>query len=303
MIKEKIYKLKENIIKHYLIIKRGRDNSYSFSYHPYIRILNRNKIYWKNKFLFKTHSFDKLNSNENDIFIVGSGPSINTQNLALLRNKKVIFLNGSIIIAKKYNILPFCLIIMDSTFIINRQNIIKEIPPKIPLILSLSVIKALYYFMPQILKEHPVFLIENPLEPYNGTKKKISDLDKKYFYISKAGDSAFSLKPSAGLYNGGTVMSNAIQIAFYAGFKRIFLLGLDIGNANQPRFYENNKNKIKCGLLNDYETEILPFMKATRELAEIKGISIYNCSPITKLPYEVIPYFDFKIIEEENDVK
>lgn len=302
MIKEKIYKLKENIIKHYLIIKKGRNNAYSFSYYPYIRLLNKNKIYWKNKFLFETHSFDELNSNEKDIFIIGSGPSINRQNLALLKNKKVIFLNGSIIIAKKYNIPPFCLTIMDSTFVINRQNIIKEIPSKIPLILSLSVIKAFYYFMPQILKEHPIFLIENPLEPYNGTKKEIIDLDKKYFYISKAGDSAFSLNPSKGLYNGGTVMSNAIQLAFYAGFKRVFLLGLDIGNANQPRFYETNNNKIKCGLLNDYETEILPFMKATRELAEIKGISIYNCSPITKLPYEVIPYFNFKTFEEENNV-
>ena len=300
MYEKQIYKIKEKLIKKYLSITRGRDNSYSFSYYPYIKIIEDNKIYWKNNFLFKLCDFKELLSSQEEIFIVGSGPSVKNQNLSILKNKNVIFLNGAINLAWQYDITPFLLAITDATFILNRGEIISKISKNIPLLLSLSSIKAMKCFFPHILKENSIYISNSPLEPYNGTKKQISDLDKQYFYIVKAGDSAFSLNPSKGLYNGGTVMSNAIQIAFYSGFKKIFLLGFDIGNANQPRFYENNKNKIKCGLLNDYETEILPFMKGTKELAEIKGISIYNCSPITKLPYEIIPYFDFKILEERK---
>lgn len=59
-------------------------------------------------------------------------------------------------------------------------------------------------------------------------------------------------------------MSNAIQIAFYLGFKEIFLLGFDLGNANQPRFYEHTEDVVRSGLLNDYEEHIKPFMLLTK---------------------------------------
>lgn len=94
-------------------------------------------------------------------------------------------------------------------------------------------------------------------------------------------------------------MSLAIQIAFSLQPKKVFLLGLDIGNAAEPRFYENNANKQKCGLLKDYETKILPFMKLTRHIFDAHGREIFNCSPITKLPYEVIPYSKFPLEEEK----
>ncbi len=305
MLKKKIYKLHEQLIKKYLIFTKGKDRAYSFSYFN-INIREGRNIYYKNKFLFKAQKIEnllqKVNSKDGEIYILGSGPSVKTQNLQILQNKNVIFLNGSINLASKYQIKPFCYIILDATFIINKQDIIKQIPSNTPLVLSLSAVNAMYTFCPKILQKHPVCLILNPLEPYKGTKKKISDLENEYFYIPPQKDTAFSYYPDKGLFDGGTVMSNAIQIAFYLNFRKIFLLGLDIGNAAQPRFYENDKNKLKSGLLKDYETKILPFMKTTKTLAEMQNRKIYNCSPITKLPYEVIPYFDFKIIEEKNNV-
>lgn len=300
-IKKFIYKVNEKIIRKYLLFTNGRDKSYAFSYFPYIKIENKNNVSYKNKFLFQAKDFKQLREISNcyneEIYILGSGPSIKTQNLRILQGKKVFFLNGSIQISWQYNITPFFLAITDATFILNRLEIVSKIQPRTRLLLSLSSIKAMKYFCPHILEENEIYISNSPLEPYGEKKKQIKDLDKNYFYISKDGNSAFSLEPSKGLFNGGTVMSNAIQIAFYLGFRNIYLLGLDIGNAQQPRFYENNKNKLKSGLLTDYETEILPFMKATKELAEIQNREIYNCSPITKLPYDVIPYFDFNKLE------
>ena len=101
------------------------------------------------------------------------------------------------------------------------------------------------------------------------------------------------LDPRLGFFHTGTVMSNAIQIAFYVGFKEIFLLGFDLGNANQPRFYENTEDVVRSGLLNDYEEHIKPFMLLTKLASKKTGVGVYNCSPVSLLPYSIIPYRDF----------
>ncbi len=88
-------------------------------------------------------------------------------------------------------------------------------------------------------------------------------------------------------------MSIGIQLAYFCKADRTYLVGLDIGNANQPRFYETNKNKQKSGLLKDYQEKILPFMKEASLMFKDEGMRLYNCSPVSKLPYDIIPYSDY----------
>ena len=72
---------------------------------------------------------------------------------------------------------------------------------------------------------------------------------------------------------------------------------LDIGNAEtEPRFYEKEQDRIRTGLLKDYDELILPFMRLAAAWYNQHEYRIFNCSPVTKLPYSVIPYHDFDSI-------
>ena len=46
----------------------------------------------------------------------------------------------------------------------------------------------------------------------------------------------------------------------------------------------------KSGLQKDFYNYILPFMKEASKRYKTKGIDLFNCSPISKLPFDIIPY-------------
>lgn len=278
-ISKKIYKFKESCIKRYLKLTK-KDKIYSHSVYPYIKTQEKDSgvfdVFFKNEYLFTSKSFDLLKGNYENIFIVGSGPSVSKQNTDKLKNKNVIFLNGSILTALEKSIIPMAYIIIDANFILNRMDIINKIQKGTNIILSPSAIKALAFFSPQTLTENNIFILSYITEPAK---------HKTYF--------EFSSNPQKGFADGGTVMSIGIQLAYFCKAETTYLVGLDISNANQPRFYETVKNKQKCGLLKDYQQKILPFMKQAALMFKEKGMALYNCSPISKLPYDIIPYSDY----------
>ncbi len=279
-ISKKIYKFKESCIKRYLRLIH-KDKLYSYSVYPYIKIQEKSNgifdVFFKNKYLFTSKSFDCLKGNYESIFIVGSGPSVSKQNTDKLKGKTVIFLNGSILTALEKSIIPMAYIVMDANFILNRLDIINKIQKGTNIILSPSAIKALAFFSPKTLQENNIFIFFHITE--RNSENKI------YF--------DFSSDPKQGFADGGTVMSIGIQLAYFCKADRTYLVGLDIGNANQPRFYETNKNKQKSGLLKDYQEKILPFMKEASLMFKDEGMRLYNCSPVSKLPYDIIPYSDY----------
>lgn len=304
-----LYKWQESIIKKYIYCTKGKSYTYAYSYWPYIKYrINSNSsadILFKNRLLVKSQPFTNLHSELyiEKCYILGSGPSIKKQDLSCLRDKPVITLNGSITAAKQYNLKPILHCIIDATFICNKFSILQNnLPPQVPLGLSPSVLKALVWYVPELLKNHPVYLLLNPLEIFPYPSKTVKELNTDYFITNDNKNSAFSIFPQAGLFDGGTVMSIAIQLSYYMGFKKTFLLGLDISNANQPRFYEKQGQQLKCGLLDDYENKILPFMTLTANIFNKTGRLIYNCSPVSKLPYSIIPYAEFPVLGSEKNV-
>lgn len=292
----KLYKWKENLIKAYLSCTRGREMRYAFSYWPYVAVKETpcgKDVLFKGKKVFSSLSLDSMLRPGEDVYILGSGPSVKQQDLSRLAGKNVITLNGSISAAEKYGFVPLLHFIADANFILKRPQLAQAIPAGVPLALSLSAIKAAAVFAAGLFQNRALFLVENPLEKYPRPRIAPAELPEDKFVKDDLGKTAFSLDPYAGLFDGGTVLTLAVQTAYFLRFKRVFLLGFDIGNAAEPRFYETKKNRVKCGLLNDYEHKILPFMKLAAQVFNSAGREIYNCSPITKLPYSVVPYFDY----------
>ncbi len=241
------------------------------------------EVFYRQQFLLKTHAFHELHkAHLTEIYIIGSGPSINQQHLERLQDKPCILLNGASFLLEHYPVNNiFLYAVMDSYFVSHRFEALQALPKGINLLLSLGALRAIAERDIRILQQNRVFLAQNILEPYMG--------DRLNEQVLKT---AFSTDLTQGFVDGGTVMSLAIQLAAFLRITDIYLLGLDIGNAKQPRFYEKHQDQQKSGLLKDYESKILPFMQTAQQMIKSYGGSIYNCSPISKLPYAVIPFSD-----------
>ncbi len=244
------------------------------------------KIYTSDGILVTTHPLEELYaSKEDSVFIIGSGPSIKNQPIAELAERKTILLNGAIKLIKDYNLSPLCVVISDDSFIRKRSEMLQYINKRVNFVLTFPVLKEIFFSRPKILQDNNIFLIHEVNDPFKDTP---STHQKNLFLFDK---------PTWGTFRGGTVMSIAIQIAAFFKVKKTYLLGLDIGNSKtEPRFYETTKNVVRSGLLDDYKNTILPFMKLAAEWFHRNSCEIFNCSPVTKLPYSVIPYADIEKI-------
>lgn len=240
------------------------------------------KIHYQNS-TFTTQSlycfFEKF-KHVNDIYIIGSGPSIKTQPINKIAKKNVILLNGAIKLIDMFDLTPLGIVIIDGSFIRKNSAMLKSIPKKTNLFLSFFAIKEIVRVAPYLL-DNPIYLIHEL--KFDNDQIPIS-LDQKLAQFDK---------PTWGVLDGGTVMSVAIQLAAFIRAKNVWLLGLDISNSKtEPRFYENKNNICRSSLLNDYDKKILPFMIVAKKWYMNNSFNLYNCSPISKVPTEIIPFRD-----------
>jgi KDO transferase-3 len=81
-----------------------------------------------------------------------------------------------------------------------------------------------------------------------------------------------------------------MQIAYHLGFRRLFLLGMDLGGAGAAiRFYEDSASGRPSMLDQDYWRYILPSFQVLSASREKLGLTVYNLSPSSRLPESVIP--------------
>lgn len=272
---------------------------------PYdCQLPTRYKLYWKNRLINTSFSLEELKAtpphqtpevDRERVFILGSGPSVNNLDLSKLKKEKVIFLNGAVTSITKVDN-PFLEVISDASFVRNRSSLLTNLRNDLKFAVTFDVFRELALFDEKIAENYE-FSIMNEYPNYKEKSAILNELARKFgeFLEEEAAGDLLSLflDPRLGFFHTGTVMSNAIQIAFYLGFKEIFLLGFDLGNAGLPRFYERREDVVRSGLLNDYEEHIKPFMLLTKLASEKTGVAVYNCSPTTLLPYSIIPYRDF----------
>ncbi len=212
------------------------------------------------------------------IAIVGSGPSINDLNLSKLENVDCILLNGTISLIDSHKIRPSLITIIDEQFCRDRFELIKTIPQEVPLLLSDRAIR-------QIIKIDYHFFINRQVYLANFDLFHQYDYQEKYFDDEKISQLEY------GFLDGGTVMATALQMAIaFKIAQTIYLLGFDIGNANQARFNEQDGKQLPSYLLSHFDTRILPFMKCISQYCKRNNQVVLNCSSQTKLSYEIFAY-------------
>lgn len=259
-------------------------------------------VFSGNDLLFKTSSLSEYGDSittKDKVFIIGSGPSIISQDLKKIKSENVIFLNGACSLLKTLEFRKSLLVITDDSFVVNRIGLLKEVIEiikkrriELNMAVSLRVLRNLLFYEIFPNQYLNFFLFEEISQELD--KEECSVYDKKgVLKQNLLNNFLFGNINQTGAFHCGTVMSAAIQISAFLGYKNVYLMGFDLGNSDKPRFYEKNEDKVRCNLLQDYENGILPFMKLANEWFSKHNRNIFNCSPISLLPFNIIPYFDF----------
>lgn len=237
------------------------------------------------------HRLDALGQRPPEITVVGSGPSIAEQDFSRLPDNSALLLNGAIHLLDGR--LRSCLAVMveDERFIWRHfSNMVRLVPPQTICLLSTEAIRAVCEISPGWLGSQRVIHLDFVQKPYKGPQPTQQDL-KAMPFLRWLNASALSLDPEQGVFAGGSVATTAIQVALDRDPVLIGLAGIDLTNANEPRFYETRESTASSGIL-QAEQRILDAYAVAKKECEARGITLVNYSPVSSLSSIGVPYDD-----------
>lgn len=227
------------------------------------------------------------------IIIVGSGPSVNDNDLTTMENKSGILLNGAIGLIGQAVVEPLAVAIEDERFVWRHFALMREqVSPDIVLLLSTEVIRAICEIEPAFLKGRKIILIDNICKPYRKVRQSFEKLSALPFVVLDAQrETGLSLDPDRGVFQGGSVAVSALQFAIFCEPREIGLLGIDIVNADQPRFYEQAGHVAGSGVVRA-KNRIVAHFRLAKDVCTPRGIAIRNHSAVSALIAEGFAYDD-----------
>jgi hypothetical protein len=206
----------------------------------------------------------------NRVFILANGPSVVNENLALLKNEIVIGMNASTILEKKFNFSSKYYVVSDKRFITTPEK---------------------RQWATDKLSKNTIRFLRQELRDYDE-----SYLGKRTYYINSIARDGFSYNLSHGFYYGCTTTMLALQLAYYLGFKKVYLLGCDLRYQDEnPRFYAEKNPQLEDSFIS---VQLANMVNASIEY-EKNDREIINCSAKSFLrPY--LRYSSFSEVLKGN---
>ncbi|MCS3434146.1 sugar glycosyltransferase [Klebsiella sp. BIGb0407] len=219
-----------------------------------------------------------------DLLLIASGPSVKETDFSTLTETPAMGVNGAISLQAGINFNFY--VVIDMTFIDQRQSIIKEIISREDLYFFTTahgILKIVNKFGHHKIKcnicliEDACYRIYQPAISENKIKEQYQKspdvmFDKNNECI------AFNKDIRTGIFDSGTVAYWALQIIYYLGFQRVIIAGLDMNNFNQPRFYEASNDQLPSFLEEKLNSFIIPSFSLASCIFKEKNVSVVNLS-------------------------
>jgi hypothetical protein len=288
---------RRSIFRILMYVLWGRSGAHTQDWLPGLSLTIPQQPFETGTIVYRGHSISPLlhpavlkNSASQEIFIIGSGPSLRSNDLSLIGPRTAILLNGAISLLTEGIDAPLAIAIEDERFVWRHFQLMAEkIGAGSTCLFSTAVIRAICEINDDWLADKTVILIDNIRKPYGGKRREYSQLADLDFVRVHADEAGFSSDPSKGVFQGGSVAISAFQFAAYCKPATIGFFGVDISNANGPRFYERIGSIAKSGIAHA-KRRILAHVVLGIGVCIAQGTEVLNFSPISALSECGLPY-------------
>jgi hypothetical protein len=216
------------------------------------------------------------------ILIIGSGPSVKALSPQSVPPRQALLLNGTINLLAEGLAEPLAVAIEDERFVWRHHaTIMRLVPLDVPMLLSPGAIRALCDIDAGFLRGRPIILIDDIRKPYAHPRRGDAEL-LAMDHVTVRDGAGFTSAPGKGVFQGGSVVVSALQFALAAGAAEIGFIGIDISNADTPRFYEEVGSAASSGVAGA-ERRILDHVAIARDEAKKRGVRLVNHAPASAL--------------------
>ncbi|MCF7975664.1 MAG: hypothetical protein K9N55_17740 [Phycisphaerae bacterium] len=226
--------------------------------------------------------------------IIASGPSVKTiTDTSQFKGLSCACVNGSYALAEQFGFVPDYYVVCDPVFVdCQKELFVRAIKGSKRFITQHHLIHRAAHIGLDLTQANEIYLYDDLRRPFKKVKKPLSFFSQNpdHYLTHKTHNMAYSKTPSKGLFSSSTVVYNALQVLFGSGVDSLYIFGMDLNS--QKRFYETSRTA-PTHIEESYEDRTLPSFELVREFVQIHPEKhIWNCSPDSRLPAEIIPKLD-----------
>ncbi|WP_061799605.1 hypothetical protein [Serratia ficaria] len=233
-----------------------------------------------------------------DVLLTATGPSVKNLCLENFPAMPAMGVNGAYFLHDRVDFRFY--VIVDMGFIDQKPEIIGEIidDPRLTLFTTVhGIAKIIDTFSLERVKcgfaviEDAAFKIYQPKIANDDLWPVYQDNPAVVFAADRK-DIAFSHDIRSGIFDAGTVAYWAFQILTFLGFERLYIIGLDMNNFHQPRFYEAAENKLPTDLADKVAGLVMPSFSHASQLMKARNITIKNLSITSAISNDIFDKVD-----------
>jgi hypothetical protein len=234
------------------------------------------------------------------IHLILSGPSVAAIRYDRLPMQAAMGVNGSIALARKFDV-PFryyCII--DQSFARERIDLVREVVARdLTLFVTPDVLRYLVQGISPTEYRCRICVIELVSEPAFGAAptpqalRRMADAYPGMSLFDAENALGYSFDLARGVFDADTVAYVALQTLVGCGVQTIYVHGLDLGDAKQQRFYGEGANAQSSRLSRNYKRLIEPSFTQAAPLLKTRGIELFNLSRHSALSEQVMPKIDW----------
>lgn len=250
----------------------------------------------KGRHVCTTRPISQLRATSKTACIIASGPSVKKiTDVSQFHSQSCACVNGSYMLAEKLGLSPDYYVVCDAKFFSEygkHELFMRAIKGSKRFITQHHVLHKAAQMGLDLTQANEIYLYDDLRRPFKQSKKPLSfySQDKTHFLTHKVHNMGFSMSPTMGIFSSGTVVYNTTQVLFGCGVDSIYVFGMDL--TCQTRFYESSLEYPSDHDASFSDRTLPSFELVAEYLSQHPDKHMWNCSPDSRMPAEVIPKLD-----------
>jgi KDO transferase-3 len=244
---------------------------------------------------------DAFREHHDSLHLILSGPSVGEIQYDRLDIKAAMGVNGSIALARHFDIPYKYYCVIDQNFVRRRIQLMREVVSRdLTLFVTPDVLRYMMQGISPTLYKCRICVIELVSERAFQANSRPAELlamaqaNPGMAVFDAQRSLGYSFDVASGVFDADTVAYAALQLLVAGGVKGIYIHGLDLGFSGGQRFYDEGAHPEGSRLTRNFDRLIEPSFSQAADLLKARGIRLFNLSMNSALPDRVIPKLDWR---------